>query len=42
MIPADVAARLQVSADAVLRPTAPTQIISDKLSDLSAGQRILA
>jgi len=42
MIPTDVAARLQISADAVLRPVAPTQVISDKLSDLVAGQRILA
>ena len=42
MIPADVASRLQVSADTTLRPVAPTQEISDKLSGLSAGQRVMA
>ena len=42
MIPADVASRLQVSADAALRPVAPTQEIADKLSDLVAGQRVMA
>jgi flagellar hook-length control protein FliK len=42
MIPADVASRLQVSADAALRPVAPTQEISDKLSGLVAGQKIMA
>ena len=34
MIPADVASRLQVSADAALRPVAPAQEIADKLSGL--------
>ena len=29
MIPADVASRLQVSADAALRPVAPAQEIAD-------------
>ena len=42
MIPPDVASRIQVSADTVLRPVAPTQEISDKLSDLVAGQRVVA
>ncbi|WP_263768682.1 flagellar hook-length control protein FliK [Propionivibrio soli] len=42
MIPADVASRLQTSADTVLRPVAPTQEISDKLSDLVVGQRVMA
>ena len=42
MIPSDVASRLQVSADAALRPVAPTQEIADKLSDLVAGQRVMA
>ena len=39
MIPADVASRLQVSADTTLRPVAPVQEISDKLSGLVAGQQ---
>lgn len=42
MIPSDVASRLQVSADTTLRPVAPTQEISDKLSDLVAGQKVMA
>lgn len=42
MIPSDVASRLQVSADANLRPVAPTQEISDKLSGLVAGQKVMA
>jgi hypothetical protein len=42
MIPSDVASRLQVSADAHLRPVAPTQEISDKLSGLVAGQKVMA
>lgn len=42
MIPADVASRLQTAADTALRPVAPTQEITDKLSDLTAGQRVLA
>lgn len=42
MIPADVASRMQVSADAALRPVAPTQEISDKLSGLVAGQKVMA
>lgn len=33
---------MQVSADTTLRPVAPTQEISDKLSGLSAGQRVMA
>ena len=42
MIPADVASRLQVSADTALRPVAPTQEIADKLSGLVAGQKVMA
>ncbi len=42
MIPADVASRLQVSADTSLRPVAPAQEIADKLSGLVAGQRVMA
>ena len=42
MIPADVASRLQVSADTTLRPVAPSQEISDKLSGLVAGQKVMA
>ena len=42
MIPSDVASRLQVSADATLRPVAPAQEISDKLSGLVAGQKVMA
>jgi len=42
MIPADVASRMQVSADTTLRPVAPVQEISDKLSGLVAGQKVMA
>ena len=42
MIPSDVASRLQVSADTSLRPVAPAQEISDKLSGLVAGQKVMA
>ncbi len=42
MIPSDVASRLQVSADAALRPVAPAQEIADKLPGLVAGQKIMA
>ena len=42
MIPADIASRLQVSADTALRPVAPTQEIADKLSGLVAGQKVMA
>ena len=42
MIPADVASRLQVSADSALRPVAPSQEIADKLSGLVAGQKVMA
>jgi flagellar hook-length control protein FliK len=42
MIPSDVASRLQLAADVALRPVAPAQEISDKLSGLSAGQRVMA
>lgn len=42
MIPADVASRIQVSADTSLRPVAPTQEIADRLSGLAAGQKVMA
>jgi len=42
MIPADVASRMQVSADAALRQVAPAQEITDKLSGLVAGQKVMA
>lgn len=42
MIRADVTNRLQPAADPALRPTLPTQEITDKLSGLVAGQRLLA
>ncbi|MBL8416356.1 MAG: flagellar hook-length control protein FliK [Propionivibrio sp.] len=42
MIPADIASRLQISADAALRPVAPAQEIADKLSGLVAGQKVMA
>jgi hypothetical protein len=42
MIPADVASRLQVSADTALRSVAPAQEIADKLSGLVAGQKVMA
>ena len=42
MIPSDVASRLQVLADSALRPVAPAQEISDKLSGLVAGQKVMA
>lgn len=42
MIPADVASRMQVSADVSLRPVAPAQEITDKLSNLVAGQKVMA
>ena len=41
-IPSDVASRLQNTADAALRPVAPTQDIADRLSGLVAGDRIMA
>lgn len=42
MIPPDVASRLQANADTALRPVAPTQEITDKLSGLVSGQRVMA
>jgi hypothetical protein len=42
MIRADVAHRLQPAADIALRPAPPAQEITDKLSGLVAGQRLLA
>jgi hypothetical protein len=42
MIPPDVASRLQVTADAALRPVAPVQELTDKLSEFAVGQRLMA
>lgn len=42
MIPSDLLNRPQSTADAALRPVAPSQEISDKLSDLVPGQRVMA
>ncbi len=42
MIRPDVANRLQPTADLALRPTPPGQEITDKLSGLVVGQRLLA
>lgn len=42
MIPSDVATRLQVSADAALRPVANIQEITDRLAGLVPGQRLMA
>ncbi|MDR1276761.1 MAG: flagellar hook-length control protein FliK [Candidatus Accumulibacter sp.] len=42
MIPPDVVSRLQVSAEPTLRPVAQPVEISDKLSDLVPGQKVMA
>lgn len=42
MTPGDVASRLQLTADTALRPVVSTQEVTDKLSDLVSGQRVLA
>jgi len=42
MIPADVVSRIQVAADTSTRPVAAPQEISDKLSGLVPGQRLMA
>lgn len=42
MIPSDLASRLQLSTDAALRPVTAAQEISDRLSDLIPGQRLVA
>jgi hypothetical protein len=42
MIPPDLASRLQANTELVLRPVAPTGEIADKLSDFTAGQRLMA
>ena len=42
MIPADVASRLQLPADAAVTRTPSAQQVSDVLSDLVPGQRVLA
>lgn len=42
MIPADAVSRQQASVDTTLRPAAPTQQLTDKLSDLVAGQKVMA
>lgn len=42
MIPADVVSRLQLTADAAVTRVPATQQVSDALSDLAPGQRVLA
>ena len=42
MIPSDVASRLQLTADAAVTRTPTSQQVSDALSDLVPGQRVLA
>lgn len=42
MIPADVLSRIQVAADTALLPVASIQEITDALSELSPGQRVMA
>lgn len=42
MIPSDVAARLQLTADAAVARAPTTQQVSDALADLVPGQRVLA
>jgi hypothetical protein len=42
MIPPDVVSRLQISAESTLRPVAQPLEISDKLSDLVPGQKVMA
>jgi hypothetical protein len=42
MIPADVLSRIQVAADMALLPVASIQEITDALSELSPGQRVMA
>lgn len=42
MIPVDVASRAQLATDTALRPVSSSQVISDKLSDLVPGQRLMA
>ncbi|MDR0440373.1 MAG: hypothetical protein LBI59_05230, partial [Candidatus Accumulibacter sp.] len=42
IIPPDLAGRLQASSEITLRPVAPVQEITDKLSDFTVGQRLMA
>lgn len=42
MIPSDVASRIQSAVDATVRPAAPAQEVSNVLSELTSGQRVLA
>lgn len=42
MIPADVLSRIQIAADMALLPVASSQEITEKLSDLVPGQRLMA
>jgi hypothetical protein len=42
MIPPDLASRLQANAEVTLRPVAPVQEITDKLSGFTVGQRLMA
>lgn len=42
MIPSDVLSRLRLTADSAVQQTAPAQKLSDVLSDLVPGQRLMA
>lgn len=42
MIPADLASRLRLLSESTVQPLTPASEISDKLSDLVPGQRVLA
>lgn len=42
MIPADVVSRLRLANDLVSQPVAPTQKLTDALSDFVPGQRVMA
>jgi hypothetical protein len=42
MIPPDLVSRQQISSEQTLRPVAPVQEITDKLSDFTVGQRLMA
>ncbi|GHU07184.1 hypothetical protein FACS1894158_15120 [Betaproteobacteria bacterium] len=42
MIPPDLVSRQQISSEQALRPVAPVQEITDKLSDFTVGQRLMA
>ena len=42
MIPADLASRLRLASETSVQPLSPTKDISDSLSDLVPGQRVMA